>query len=81
MYKHGNYMVGTSDSSLCNNNILCKYPPLSKCKPGCNTDDLQTYYSSIAASCPCTGINSTYNYPISCKSKNDILQISNPYGI
>ena len=61
MYRHGNFLIGASNSSLTNNNIMKK--PMGdaiNCK-GCPDQSLQAYYSrSSGSTCPCTGKDVSY---------------------
>lgn len=60
-YRHGNFLVGASNSSLTHNNIMKKPTgSATNCK-GCNDQDLQAYYSRASGStCPCVDNEVSY---------------------
>lgn len=61
MFKHGNFMTGSSDNSMYNNNIMKHQATcgMSQCK-GCDLDLKSYYMRSSGSTCPCTGDNDAY---------------------
>lgn len=61
LFRHGNFMIGSPDSSINHNNIMSKTSGIDiNCK-GCKDQGLQAYYSrSSGSTCPCVGNDVSY---------------------